>query len=243
MKPRVELNNIFNMMKLRSFLMMCAVACTLGAQAQTQTQAAAVAGPKDGSETADLLRTAGELVQYGYRTQSALPLVQAVEIYNRLGVTAATDGRQKTEASEGTVTAAATTGKSNPVSYSTKQLLADATKYADGDKSLLALIKNYGGERGRVGGPACVDDLVKAGYTDTWTMTFRGGEKATVVVNGDGDTDLDLYIYDENNNLITSDTDRTDLCICNFTPSWTGKFYIKIKNLGNVYNRYRLTTN
>ena len=229
------------MMKLRSFFMMCALACTIGVQAQTQ--AAATAGAKEGSETADLLRTAGELVQYGYRTQTALPLVQAVEIYNRLGVCPATTPAQKAEKADGAVTATSTASKSNPVSYDSKQLLADATKYADGDKNILALIKNYGGERGRVGGPICRDDRVLAGYTDTWTITFRGGEKATVVVNGDGDTDLDLYIYDENNNLITSDTDRTDLCICNFTPKWTGKFYVKIKNLGNVYNRYRLTTN
>ena len=94
-----------------------------------------------------------------------------------------------------------------------------------------------------MGGPTVHDDYVKANTTDIYNITFRGGEYARVTVNGDGDTDLDLYVYDENGNLIDSDTDRTDYCICTFTPKWTGVFKIKIKNLGNVYNRYRLTTN
>ena len=83
-------------------------------------------------------------------------------------------------------------------------------------------------------------DKVLAGYTDTWTYTFRANSEACVTVEGDGDTDLDLYIYDENNNLITKDDDNIDYCICTWTPKWTGTFKIKIVNRGNVYNRYRL---
>ena len=71
---------------------------------------------------------------------------------------------------------------------------------------------------------------------------FRSGQEAWVYVSGDGDTDLDLYIYDENGNLIDSDTDSTDECLCTFTPRWTGQFKIKIKNYGNVYNEYQITT-
>ena len=83
-------------------------------------------------------------------------------------------------------------------------------------------------------------DKVLAGYTDTWTYTFRANSEACVTVEGDGDTDLDLYIYDENNNLITKDDDNIDYCICTWTPKWTGTFKIKIVNRGSVYNRYRL---
>lgn len=231
------------MTTFKSLLVMAAFACSLGMQAQTQNGPAATVDPKAGSETADLIRTAGQLVQYGYRTKSALPLVQAVEIYNRLGMGDKSTDRAKTEQADGVTASQATTGKNNPVSYSPTQILADATKYAEGNKALLALIKQQGGERGRVGGPTVHDDYVKANTTDIYDVTFRGGEYARVTVNGDGDTDLDLYVYDENGNLIDSDTDRTDYCICTFTPKWTGVFKIKIKNLGNVYNRYRLTTN
>ena len=83
-------------------------------------------------------------------------------------------------------------------------------------------------------------DKVLAGYTDTWTYTFRANSEARVTVEGDGDTDPHLYIYDENNNLITKDDDNIDYCICTWTPKWTGTFKIKIVNRGSVYNRYHL---
>lgn len=81
---------------------------------------------------------------------------------------------------------------------------------------------------------------VKANTTVTWEYTFRANTEAKVTVNGDGDTDIDVFIYDENGNLITKDDDTTDYCICRWTPKWTGKFTIKVKNLGNVYNRCHL---
>lgn len=83
-------------------------------------------------------------------------------------------------------------------------------------------------------------ECVNAYTTDTYTVTFKGGEEATVLVSGDGDTDLDLYIYDENGNLIESDTDSLDTMLCSWTPKWTGKFKIKIKNLGSVKNYYTM---
>ncbi len=96
---------------------------------------------------------------------------------------------------------------------------------------------------GAVPGPQSADERVNANSTDRYEITFRGGEEARIVVDGDGDTDLDLYIYDENNNLITKDDDNTDYCICTWTPKWTGKFTIRIVNRGSVYNEYTLRTN
>lgn len=81
-------------------------------------------------------------------------------------------------------------------------------------------------------------DKVNANSTDVWKVTFYKGNSYKIYVNGDDDTDLDLYVYDENDNLVASDTDNLDLCICNVTPKWTGEFKIKIKNLGDVYNKY-----
>ena len=83
-------------------------------------------------------------------------------------------------------------------------------------------------------------DNVSAHDYDIWTVTLLAHEEYTIVVDGDGDTDLDLYIYDENGNEIDSDTDSTDYCICGVTPKWTGEFKIKIRNYGDVYNRYNL---
>ena len=205
-------------------------------------QPAADADQKNVPEQAQQLALAGELVRYGYQTKTALPLIQAVQIYKRLNVTDATGGEPKAVV-EGTP-ATSTLTKTDVVTFDETKLLADATTFAEGDKHLLALISDAGkATRGAVGGPIRRVDRVQAGDTDIWTINFRGGESAYVIVSGDGDTDLDLYIYDENGNLITSDTDYSDDCVCSFTPRWTGKFYIKILNRGRVYNNYVLATN
>jgi hypothetical protein len=168
-------------------------------------------------------------------------LIQALQIYKSMNISDASDGRSKQE--QGAEVATGLT-KGDLVSFDESKLIADATKYADGNKTLLALIKDTEkATRGSTIGPVRKVDKVSGGCTDTWTIRFRGGEPAYVVVSGDGDTDLDLYVYDENGNLITSDTDRSDDCVVSFNPRWTGTFYIRIKNLGRVYNRYVLVTN
>jgi hypothetical protein len=86
-------------------------------------------------------------------------------------------------------------------------------------------------------------DRVEAHSSDRYTMTFAGGESAFVTVSGDGDTDLDLFVYDESGHLVASDIDPGDDCVAVFTPRWTGRFTIVIRNHGSVYNRYTLTAN
>ena len=184
---------------------------------------------------------AGELVKYGYKTQNALPLVQAVQIYKSIGVVPEAEAKKKEV--EGQSLAEARKAKNNPVQYDQAKLIADATAYADGDENILGLIKGLDDVRGRVGGETYHMDVVDAGLTDVYTMRFQGGEDATIILSGDGDTDLDLYVYDENDNLIGYDDDGTDDCVVSFTPRWTGNFKIKVKNLGDTYNSYTLITN
>lgn len=224
---------------LKQFLLAAALLFSGVAVAQNP---AATTDSKERSETADMLNVAGKLVKYGYQTKTAMPLIQAVEIYNRLGVSNEAEAKAKTSESDA-IAGAATQEKATPVSFDPAKLLADATTYADGDKNLLALIKAAGETRGRVGGPTRHEDAVNARSTDVYNIRFRGGETALVIVSGDGDTDLDLYVYDENGNFITSDTDSSDDCVVTFNPRWTGNFTIKIKNYGSVYNRYVLVTN
>jgi hypothetical protein len=84
---------------------------------------------------------------------------------------------------------------------------------------------------------------VLAESEDAYTVWFHSGSEARVTVRGDGDTDLDLYVFDEHGNLVACDDDCTDYCVVRFTPAWTGRFKIVVKNLGGVYNRYRIDTN
>lgn len=198
-----------------------------------QTSAAPV------SEDIRTLELGCQMARYGYANKSASALIEAARMIGSIATQPATD--EHSEVGEGQPNDGK---KRSSISYDPEQILKDARKYAGKDKSLLALADQVESSlktahRGAIVGPYTVYDRVLAHSTDTWTCTFRGGESARVVVEGDGDTDLDLYIYDENGNLVDSDTDRTDYCIGTWTPRWTGKFTIKIKNLGSVYNRYR----
>ena len=227
-------------MLIKQFLFGVAMFLSASAFAQ-QSQPAADVNEKDVPVQAQQLELAGQLVRYGYQTKAALPLIQALQIYKSMNTSDASDGRSKQEQGAEVVTGLT---KGDLVSFDESKLIADATKYADGNKTLLALIKDTEkATRGAVNGPVRKVDRVRSGYTDTWTIRFRGGEPAYVVVSGDGNTDLDLYVYDENGNFITSDTDGSDDCVVSFNPRWTGTFYIKIKNLGRVYNNYVLVTN
>jgi hypothetical protein len=96
---------------------------------------------------------------------------------------------------------------------------------------------------GAVGGPKYSSTQVLAGATDTFEVSFAAGELATVMISGDGDTDLDLYVYDENGNLVASDTGSSDTATVSWTPAWTGNFRVQVRNLGNVYNSYVVMTN
>ena len=79
------------------------------------------------------------------------------------------------------------------------------------------------------------------GYsTDTFYVSFWGGEEGAILISGDGDTDLDLLVFDEYGNLVGSDTDRSDDCVVRLLPRWTGTFRIEVRNLGHVYNQYQI---
>lgn len=91
-----------------------------------------------------------------------------------------------------------------------------------------------------VDGPKCARHRVLPFVTDRFVERLRGGEATTILVSGDGDTDLDLYVYDENGNLVESDTDYTDDCVVRVYPRWTGPFTILVRNRGSVYNEYEI---
>jgi hypothetical protein len=98
-------------------------------------------------------------------------------------------------------------------------------------------------EAGRRPGPGIDETRCEAYSSVTYHDEFYGGELAEVLIIGDGDTDLDLFVYDENGNLIVSDTGSSDVCHCQWNPRWTGVFRIEVHNLGDVWNAYTLETN
>lgn len=69
-------------------------------------------------------------------------------------------------------------------------------------------------------------------------VDLRGGEMSFISISGDGDTDLDLYIYDAAGNLIVASDGRSDDESVWVIPRVTGRFYIRVRNLGSVYNDF-----
>ena len=223
----------------KSLLIVCLCCLSFGAFAQEEK--AVVDQPVSPEMTA--LQTAANLAKYGYATYSPTALIEAARIFGTTKV-------QDADFENTKVSSATTEEKEVKVSFDPKQLLADAKKYAGKDKTVLALAKKVeeeiassGSTRGDVGGPKYGEGRVYGkDYTD-YTAKFWANELAEVIVIGDGDNDLDLYVYDSNGNLIASDTDYTDQCVCRWVPSWTGAFTIRIINRGAIYSNYAIATN
>ncbi len=202
-----------------------------------------VGATKKGANGADnrvVAQLAMQLAQYGDKNKDALALITAAKMQVQIGVQASTAVKEtaKGEAVQ------ADAGK-KALDPTAKGLLDRAKQYAGDRKDLIALADDVAaaGSRGLMNGPALHEDVVSSGATDSYALTFRGGELARVALSGDGDTDLDLSIYDENGNAICSSARTGDDEYCEFTPRWTGRFLVRVKNYGGVYNRYELLMN
>ncbi|MDE6310229.1 MAG: hypothetical protein K2L96_00230 [Muribaculaceae bacterium] len=224
-------------MKKTLLTTLAALICTLTATAQE------IPAQKEADLTlpteARMLQVAGQLVKYGYSENQALPLIQAADIYESVGA-----GKLRKKAiGEGGIDSPEKTA--SRVSFDPERLLADAGMMAGNDAALHALIKRVrlNANRGAVQSYSATTEIIRAGATDTYEIEFRGGELAIVVVTGDGDTDLDVFIYDSEGNLVDSDTDNTDDCVCEWLPSATDTYRIVIKNYGEVYNNYMIAVN
>lgn len=202
--------------------------------------------PKSASAAAvSQLGLAYSLAQYGREKKSPLALLAAAEILERVPAETMKD-KPKSEA--GPAAGADAAKKKERPDETAESLIEEAEELADDDEEVLELaerLEKQLGEkpRGAVGGAKRGVTRVNALATDVYTISFRAGEAAVIVISGDGDTDLDLYVYDELSNLIAADDDGSDDCIVRFTPKWTGPFTVRVKNRGIVYNRYVIATN
>lgn len=200
---------------------------------------------KPASRALSAIRTANELAKYGYEVESASALVEAANILVSVPTQEMDVEAEVGEKTDNEV------AKTSEKSLCPKALLAEAKEFAMDDEVILGMIAKVEAKltaqaeatRGAMGGPKYAYGKVYAKNYTYYYQKFWADEIAEVAVSGDGDTDLDLYVYDENGNLIASDTDYTDDCYVRFAPRWTGTFAIKIVNRGNVFNNYAIVTN
>jgi hypothetical protein len=195
------------------------------------------------AQSVEDVHLASRLASWARQAKSAQGLVLAAQILSSAG---AHEGpADKTSEGKGSSTGSAVASKTDKPEFTTAALLDEARSLAGPDQAIQAQIAQVASRegKGRKGGAIAHTDRVNAGATDVYTITFRGGEAARVVVRGDGDTTLGLFIYDQNGNEVCQDNDNSDGKYCSWTPAWTGTFKVKIHNDGDVYNKYRIATN
>lgn len=219
-----------------------AIVCLCGLSIAAFAQEEKPASDKKTSPELAALQTAAGLAKYGYDNYSATALIEAAKIISEtqlqdLGVQGTSGNPQEVQ------------DKESHFQLNPDELLADAMTYAGKDKVVIAYAKQVekalksGGTRGAVGGPKYGEGRVYGKDYVDYDLKFWANELAEVIVIGDGDNDLDLYVYDGNGNLIASDTDYTDQCVCRWIPAWTGVFRLRIVNRGAIYSNYSIATN
>jgi len=86
---------------------------------------------------------------------------------------------------------------------------------------------------GPEGGPKGIRGVVIRPFTSfAEGMTFKGGERATVIVSGRLDTDADLYVYDDAGNVVAWDDRPSGACAVEWLPERAARFTIEIRNTG-----------
>lgn len=222
-------------MKLKSlavFAISCFSASVLAADSNIDPEAKAQGNPQIAS-----LSLARQLAGVGMAEKDPLILMTAAKIYKMTP----TEEKERSKETEG----GQDSTKDKAMVFNAESMLAYAKEYAGDNKTYLTMISDIESikYRGRTLGPARTSSDVNAHSSDTYRITYNGGELAEILIVGDGDTDLDLYVYDKDGNQVCKDIDTTDTMYCSWTPRRTGKFRIKIKNLGDVYNAYDFITN
>ena len=138
----------------------------------------------------------------------------------------------------------------NPSTNVTKKVIVNVTyNFKDSNMNknigvILAVVLFSGiVNAGSVKGPINIRDTVKAGEKDNFIITFKGSERAKIVLRGDGSSDIDCDVYDNKGNFIGSDINLNDHCDIEWVPRWTGKFELVIKNIGITDNKYLMKIN
>jgi hypothetical protein len=232
----IRLRTIFAAAGLAGVL---AVGGQMAVVAQEKGNNVSADAPTAADPVAKLYAMARDLVEYGRKNNDPLSLIVAAGIRQQITLTEV-DRKPTTEGA---------TGEAAPDStpeLTVDAILEEATSMSGDDEQIAALAEDVkaSATKGRSAGPGYNVVTLPGNTTDNYdNVDFNGGEYAEVYAEGSGATNLDLYVYDENDNLICSDTDYSDIAYCGWTPKWTGPFHIEVVNRGDASNRYALITN
>ncbi len=77
--------------------------------------------------------------------------------------------------------------------------------------------------------------------TQTYFETFRGGERADVLITGNGRSTLNVSIYDAAGRFVCGTTGAGDRIQAKWFPSSTQTYRIEVHNDGLLSNTYLIT--
>ena len=185
---------------------------------------------------------ADQVARHADRTRDVLAMIAAARMLGQTGPRAVkhdmrTEGKPKA--------ADAKAGAAITRDTTLNGMLSRARQYAGGRNDLNGLVDELAKTSAKVreDGPARFATRIGDGVSDVYTMSFKANEPVMVAITGDGVSDLDLFVEDEAGNRVCASTGAGDDEICRWTPRWSGNFRVRVRNLGAVYNEYRLWSN
>jgi hypothetical protein len=134
-----------------------------------------------------------------------------------------------------TASIAVSRGEGAPLDW--PAMLDRAETLAAGDPALLAIIADIRDEasRGVASGPIHHLAALAPGQAEERPpMPFRGGEYAEVYVESATGADLNLTVLDAAGRVVCTDTDRSHVAYCGWTPASDGDFTLKVITKGRL---------
>ena len=224
-------------MTIKQMVICAAIVFSASVSAQVQQRTEAPEKAEKAHEI-ELLELAGKLVGYGQKTKSALPLIQAVQIYRQLNVVEE-DGE-------------ASMKSTSPYEA---QLLTEATKYASGNKAVLELIKDAGKATRAGAQPGPIRHIASIGPEEVKERKIYAneGKYVTILLDGQGEgirekdkdgnilvSDLRLKVFDRNGHTIATDQSAGENCSVSFITRTSSTLTVEIKNVGKLRDDYIL---
>ena len=222
------------------FAMHAGAADTPAKQGQGANADPAKRGTSPRTEGVAQAALADQIARHADRTKDVLAMIAAARLLGQVSPRAVKH-EMKTEGAAKPAAGGADAARDTTVAA----LLARAKQYAGGRNDLNGVIDEVSKfvAKGREDGPARVVNRIQGGATDVYTISFNGNEPAMAAITGEGQTDLDLFVEDDKGNQICRSTSAVDDEICRWTPRWNGAFRIRVRNIGNTPNEYRLWSN
>lgn len=125
-------------------------------------------------------------------------------------------------------------------------LLAEAVALSGKDPAIAAMADDIRAAKtkGRVDGVAESVATVKGAGIDWYRkVAFEGTRYAEAYAELIGDGRVLISVWDEGGNLVCKDPNPSTYSYCGWNPSATGRYDVKIENLGARPVRYRISTN